>query len=44
MKQRMQKLLRFNVANILGNQLVSKGSITVDGVSLTVFDKHAEQF
>lgn len=40
----MPKLLRFNVTNILINQLVKQGSITVDGVSLTVFDKHDNSF
>lgn len=38
------KIITIQCSNNIFEQLVKQGSITVDGVSLTVFDKHANAF
>lgn len=38
------KIITIQCSNNIIEQLVKQGSITVDGVSLTVFDKHANAF
>ncbi|MQH60570.1 riboflavin synthase, partial [Escherichia coli] len=38
------KIITIQCSQHINNQLVKQGSITVDGVSLTVFDKHDNSF
>lgn len=38
------RIVTIQCSSTVMNQLVKQGSITVDGVSLTVFDKHASSF